>query len=142
MQISQHYLPYTKRTLLIITNNELAKLLEMHEREITEISTLQMPVDDTDVPRSGSPNAPPADIDELKRHRRVELYKKLSIEIQKHLKKGFEQVILCAPEANKNELSEAMHADVTAAVVETVPKNLASLPLDAVVRILQETRMT
>lgn len=142
MQISQHYLPYLKKTVLVVTNNELAKLFSLLNREIIELKILEMPEDETEIKPSGTPNAGPIDIDSLKRHKRLELYKKVDLNLQKLLKKGFEQVILCAPETNKNELAEAMHSDVTMNVVEVVPKNLASLPLDAVVRILQETRTT
>ena len=141
MQISQHYLPYSKKTVLVITNNELAKLFSLFDREILEITVLEMPEDEIEIKPSGTPNAGPIDFDALKRHKRLELYKKINKNLQKYLKKDFEQIVLCAPEANKNELAEAMHSDVTANVVEVVPKNLASLPLDAVIRILQETRL-
>lgn len=139
MQISEHYVNYPKRTLIVLTNNELAKLLLVNDREVDEIALLKV---DTEIPEersSGTANSAPPDIDEIKRHSRMELYKQLSDKLMKS-RKDVEEIILCAPEANKNELLDAMHTDIQQLVKEVVPKNLASLPLDQVVRILQESR--
>lgn len=141
MEISQHYLAYPKKTLIVVTNNEMAKIHRAFDREIEEIEVLQMEREGGDDRPSGTPNSGPPDIDEQKRHTRKELYSELSDRLMSLLKGGDETVILCAPEANKNDVVESMHTDVMNAVEEVVPKNLASLPLDAVVRILQETRV-
>lgn len=140
MQISNHYLPYDKKTLIILSNNELIKLFSAFDREINDIDVLEMT---TEIPKeraTGTPNSGPPDVDEIKRHSRLELYANLSKRLQNLLCDGFEEVVLCAPEAHKNEIVDAMHTDVKSCIKEVVPKNLASLPLDQVVRILQETR--
>lgn len=140
MIISEHYLGYPKKTLIVVSNNELAKIYSASEREVEELRVIEMETEKPEVRASGVPNSAPPDLDEIKDHIRGELYSDLSDELQSYLKKGYEEIILCAPEALKNEIVEAMHTDVMEAVTETVPKNLASLPLDQTIRILQETR--
>lgn len=140
MIISQHYLGYPKKTLIVVTNNEMAKIFSAYEREVEELKILEVEIEKPEARASGTPNSAPPDIDEIKKRNRLDLYSQLSDELQTLIKTGHEQIILCAPEASKNELAEAMHTDVTAVVNEVVPKNLASLPLDQIIRILQETR--
>ncbi len=140
MIISQHYLGYPKKTLIVVTNNELAKIYSAFEREVEELEVLEIENKKPEARASGVPNSAPPDLDEQKKHVREELYHELSETLLSHLKKGYEEIVLCAPEALKNEIVEAMHTDVMKAVSETVPKNLASLPLDQVIRILQESR--
>ena len=141
MQISEHYLGYPKKTLIVVTNNELAKIFSALEREVEELDLLEVTTEKPEFRADGTPNSAPPDIDEMKRHSRMELYANLSKRLQKLLKKGNKEIILCVPEASKNELAEAMHTDVMKAVKEVVPKNLASLQLDQIIRILQEARV-
>lgn len=140
MQISQHYLGYPKKTLIVVTNNELAKLFSAHEREVEELEVMELSVEKPEHRAEGGANSAPPDIDEMKRHTRGELYSQLSSKLMELLKGDHEEIVLCAPEALKNEIHDAMHTDVKAAISELVPKNLASLPLDQIIRILQETK--
>lgn len=140
MIISEHYLGYPEKTLIVVSNNELAKIYSAFEREVEELRVIEMKTETPGERASGVANAAPPDLDEMKQHVRGELYSELSDTLQSYLKKGYKEIILCAPEALKNEIVESMHTDVMNAVVETVPKNLASLPLDQIIRILQETR--
>ncbi len=140
MQISNHYLGYPKRTLVVVTNNELAKIYRAFEKEIEEIHVLEGEQIDIDQRGSGTANDGPPHTDEIRKHIRNDLYKALSDKLMEYLQGDDEEIILCAPEAHKNACVDGMHTDVMKAVKEVVPKNLASLPLDAVVRILQETR--
>lgn len=141
MQISEHYLGYPERTLIVVTNNELAKIYGADEREVEEIDVLDVPTAKPEHRAEGAPNAGPPDLDEMKKHSRLELYKDLSDRLMQWMKKDdYKKIVLCAPEAHKNEITEAMHADVMKAVEEVVPKNLASLELDQIIRILQEKK--
>ena len=90
--------------------------------------------------QSGTSNDGPRDLDEDKKNVRGAMYKNLSKYLLKQLQVGPADLVLCAPEALKNEVFEEMHTDVQKAAVEVVPKNLASLELDQIVRILQEVR--
>lgn len=140
MQISNHYLGYPKRTLIVVTNNELAKIYRAFEKEIEEIEVIEGEEAASDGRGSGTANDGPPRTDEVRKHIRSDIYKALSNKLMEYIQGDDEEIILCAPEAHKNACVAEMHTDVMKAVKEVVPKNLASLPLDAVVRILQETR--
>ena len=140
MHISEHYADYPEKTIIVVSNNEVAKLLSAQGRELDELLVLEVNTEHPEARASGVPNSAPPDVDAMKAHARKELYAELSETLLGLLKKGYEKIILCSPEANKNEIVEAMHTDVANHVLDVVPKNLASLPLDQVLRILQETR--
>jgi len=140
MKISEHYVGYPQKTLIVVTNNESAKIFGADDREVEELEILEVTTHKPEERASGVPNAAPPDIDEMKRHSRVELYSDLDERLQSWLKKDYKEMVLCVPEALKNEITEALHADVQKRITELVPKNLASLPLDQIIRILQETK--
>lgn len=140
MQISQHYAPYNKKTLVIVTNNELAKIFTVLDREIELTHEIKAQEIDREGGASGTTNDGPKDFDEEKRLTRVLMYKDLSAYLLKAIQKDQLELLICAPEAYKNEIFETMHKDIQKLAKEVVPKNLASLPLDQIVRILQEVR--
>ncbi|MFH1711846.1 MAG: hypothetical protein ABH846_01255 [Patescibacteria group bacterium] len=140
MKISEHYVGYPKKTLIVVTNNELAKIFGANEKEVEELEILNVTTQRPEERASGTPNSGPPDIDEMKRHSRVELYSNLNARLQNLLKQDYKVIVLCVPEALKNEITEALHTDVKNSISELVPKNLASLPLDQIIRILQETK--
>ncbi len=140
MEISQHYSSYPKPTLIVITNNELARVCKASDRTIDEIARIEVPLEKPNQRATGSTNSAPPDLDAMKEHNQMELYKSLSELLLKELKNDIDQILFCAPEIHKNTLLNAMHTDVQKAVKEVVPKNLASLPLDQIVRILNEHR--
>lgn len=139
MHVSEHYPAFSKKTLLVLTNNELAKIFVCLDREIDEgmlITTPELePLERVTSPTTaGTP-----DLDAAKQHRREELYAELSEELQQRLKTdGIEEIMLCTPEANKNEVLAAMHPDVAKRIKTVVPKNLASMDIVHVLRILFE----
>jgi len=138
MQISNHYAPYKTKTYIAVTNNEICKIFIIEEREVDLKKELHAQEIDREGEQSGTRNDGPRNFDEEKRITRVAMYKDLSAYLMKKLKGA--DLILCAPEAFKNEIFETMHTDIQKAAKEIVPKNLASLPLDQIVRILQEIR--
>lgn len=140
MQISQHYPAYEQKTFIVVTNNELARIYIANDREIEEVKEFKAKEIDREGVQSGTSNDGPRDFDEDKQNVRHAMYGSLSKYLMKELKKEPADLVLCAPEALKNEVFEKMHTDVQKAAVEVVPKNLASLPLDQIVRILQEVR--
>ncbi|MBT3230716.1 hypothetical protein HN358_02955 [Candidatus Uhrbacteria bacterium] len=140
MQISQHYPPYEQKTYVVVTNNELARVYVAKEREIEEVKGFKAKEVDKEGTNSGTSHDGPRDFDEDKRNVRQAMYKSLSKYLLKELKAEDADLVLCAPEALKNEVFESMHTDVQKAAEEVVPKNLASLELDQIVRILQEVR--
>lgn len=139
MHLSEHYPAFPKKTLLVLTNNELAKLYACHERDVEELAVISTPEIEP-VERVSSPNlAGIPDLDAAKQHRRQELYTELSEQLHSlMLKQDYREIILCVPEANKNELVAVLNADVAKRIKSLVPKNLASMELGQVLRILFE----
>lgn len=139
MQISEHYPAFSKRTLLVLTNNEIAKLYAGEGREVEEyevIDTAEPKLSPQDGRKDGIAMV---DADAVKHQRLVTLYGLLNARLLELLGKNFDEAILCAPEANKNELVSALHPDVEKRLKSVVPKNLASMELAHVIRILFET---
>ncbi|RMD50445.1 hypothetical protein D6827_04010 [Candidatus Parcubacteria bacterium] len=120
MEISRHYSAYPEKTILVAANNELAKIFLLNNREATEQATIFFD-------QNNSEN------DSL-------FYKPLANSLANLLKKDFKKIILCAPEVKIKKIHSAMPLIVQDAIDETVPKNLASLPIEAIIRILQEKK--
>lgn len=139
MQISEHYPAFTKQTLLVLTNNELAKLYAGEGREIHELETITTNEPKASLRDSRKDGIGMVDPDAAKHQRLVELYGLLNTRLRELTCEGSIDIILCAPEANKNELVSALHPDVEKRVKSVVPKNLASMELSHVIRILFET---
>lgn len=134
MILSDHYGAFPEKTLLVLTNNELAKLFTLVDREIEPLSIIATdePAPDTDVASSG-------DLDHAKQVRRNELYRLLSLELKRVVaEEAIIDIILCVPEANKNELLATLSPDLEKRIKTLVPKNLASMELTQVIRILFE----
>ena len=49
---------------------------------------------------------------------------------------GYASAVICVPEANKNTFASAMHPDILKRIEDVVPKNLCSMDINNVVRIL------
>ena len=135
MHISDHYTPFSKKTLIVVTNNEKARLFKAEDREVEEIELISSAetaetdrVSETDV-----------DFDQMKINRLKELYHALSkrlLEMVDH--EGYKTIIACVPEVNKSHFASDMHTDVLKHISETIPKNLASMDINNIVRILVE----
>lgn len=127
MEISEHYAPFAKKTLIVVTNNDMARLFHVEGRTMDALSALgREPTEEL---------MEPFTLEE-----RQELYQKLNKTLQKHLAGGYEDIVLCAPEVRREELVEELHPDVMTAVGEVIPKNLAALEESQIMRILQEGR--
>ena len=127
MEISEHYAPFEKKTLIVVTNNDMARLFHVEGRTMDPLSALG---------RNPSEELmEPFTIEE-----RQALYKKLNKRLQKHLAAGYEDIVLCAPEVRREQLVDELHPTVLVAVGEVIPKNLAALDEAQIMRILQEGR--
>lgn len=135
MRISDHYAPFKEKTLIVVTNNERARLLKAEDREVEEIETIDTP----ETVISDRPHEIDVDFDQMKIHRLKELYHGLSdrlLELIQH--DGYKKIIACVPEVNKQHFANDMHTDVQKHIDEVIPKNLASMDLNNIVRILVE----
>lgn len=135
MQLSDHYPSFPEKTLLVLTNNELARLFILLERDVAELSVIATP----EYAPAATP-ASPGDLDRVKLHRREELYTALAKEMRRQVEhEDIVDIILCAPEANKNDITAALTPDILKRIKTVVPKNLASMELVQVLRILFES---
>ena len=139
MQISDHYRQFEKKTVIAVTNNERARLLSAEGREIDEIEIIDTP-EIAPVERSMSKHGQgEADFDAMKEHRLQELYRALGDRLREMLDhEGFAEVIVCVPEVNKNTFTDHLPADMQKRIAEVIPKNLASMDIPHIVRILLE----
>lgn len=138
MQLSSHYRPFTHKTVIAITNNEFARLLSCTHDMVEELEKLTTPATATGKTHGANANTE-QDFDDMKDHRLVELYHALSDKLRELLDHGgFEEAIVCVPEINKNLFTEAMHPDILKRLKQVVPKNLASMDLPNIMRILLE----
>jgi len=135
MHISDHYSPFEKKTLIVVTNNERGRLFKAEGREVEEIETVDSPeTAETDRVEEMYTN-----LDKIKAHRMKELYHALSkrlLEMVDH--EGYKTIIACVPEVNKSHFASDMHTDVLKHISETIPKNLANMDIANIVRILVE----
>ena len=139
MRISDHYRPFEHKTVIAVTNNEKARLLKAEGREVEEIEVINTP-ETAPIERSMSKHgAGEADFDAMKLHRLKELYAALSDRLRDMLAhEGFAEAIVCVPEVNKNTFAEYVPSDMQKKIAEVVPKNLASMDIPHIVRILLE----
>lgn len=139
MQISDHYRAFEKKTVIAVTNNEKARLLSAEGREIDEVEVIETP-DNAPVERAMSKHGQgEADFDAMKLHRLKELYSALADRLRQMLDhEGYAAAIVCVPEVNKNTFSDHLPGDMQTKISEVIPKNLASMDIPHIVRILLE----
>jgi hypothetical protein len=135
MRISDHYSPFEEKTLILVTNNERARLFRADDREVEEVETIET----ADYGVTDRVREIDVDFDQMKINRLKELYHALSkrvLEMVDH--DGYKTIIACVPEVNKQHFVNDMHTDVQKHIKELVPKNLCSMDLGNIVRILVE----
>lgn len=139
MQISDHYRPFEKKVVIAVTNNERARLLRAEGRDVEEIEVLETP-EIAPTERSLSKHGQgEADFDAMKEHRLKELYSLLSDRLRQMLDhEDYVEAIVCVPEVNKNAFVEHLAPDMQKKISEVIPKNLASMDIPHIVRILLE----
>ena len=127
MEISEHYAPFEKKTLIVVTNNDLARLFRVEGRTMEQIDSLGRDPEE----EMSEPFTP---------EEREKMYQSLDASLQALLKDGYEDIILCAPEVRRESLVEQLSEAVLQVAGEVIPKNLAALDEAQIMRILQEGR--
>lgn len=139
MQISDHYRPFAEKTLIVVTNNEQARLLSAIDREVEEIEVIETPDMEKRERITGQYASTQPDFDAMKQNRLIELYHKLHKRLEALLHDDqFTKAIICVPEVNKNLFNEHLPPDGAHKISEVIPKNLASMEIGHIVRILLE----
>lgn len=121
MEFADHYPDYPVPTLVILTNHNTARLLRVEGRTLNELSPITLSEGTYDSATH-----------------RTELYQALNQAIEAQIAGGTQRVLLCAPEAFKDEILASLSASVRSHINDIVPKNLVSLEIDQVIRILSE----
>ncbi|MFA6018394.1 MAG: hypothetical protein WCT28_00580 [Patescibacteria group bacterium] len=128
MEFSEHYSPFTEKTLIVLTNTERARILSAFNRNVEEIDDIRVTVPEQN------------DFDALKASQLSALGKKVSKRIELALKKeGFTVVTVCVPEVNREQLIAAMDHSIVSRCASIIPKNLCAMDLPVVMRILLES---
>lgn len=125
--------------VIAVTNNERARLLCAEGREVDEVEVIETP-ELAAVERSMSKHGQgEADFDAMKLNRLKELYSALGERLRMMLEhEGYAEAIVCVPEVNKNHFADHMPNDMVKKITEVIPKNLASMDIPHIVRILLE----
>lgn len=132
VQISDHYLPYLEGTLIVVASGEHVRILEAKGRDVVELDKLD--ASSWQGEREKQLYAASHE-DEQERQYRLHLYSALRAYLEK---KHPSAIVMCAPEVYQNEVKDALSNEQRDLITQFIPKNLASLPIDAIVRILQE----
>jgi protein required for attachment to host cells len=139
MQIPQTLHPFPKPTLVVVTDNVRAKLYLATDRSVNlvhTISTKLEPMEQERVAiRTGSGDMRSGEQHEHNEEwAREQLYGELSTDLMHRLQNGaFEDLALCAPEENMNELKESLHMDLLKRASVFVEKHLTGEdPIDIV----------
>lgn len=127
MEFSEHYPPFTEKTVIILTNTEKARVLTVNGRDVTEHDELVITVSDA------------ADFEAQKAAQITALAKKVSKTLATFLSSTCTAAILCVPEVNREQLLAAMDPAIVTQITTIIPKNLSAMKLDVVMRILLES---
>lgn len=127
MEFSAHYPAFVKRTVIVLTNTERARILAINARDVEELESITIAV--RELP----------DFDAHKAAQLIALGNAISKKLVTLLSAGgFEDAILCVPEVNREQLLSAINPDVLARCSSIVPKNLCAMEIGTVMRILLE----
>lgn len=127
MELAAHFAAYPENSLIVVTNNEKARFITANGRDIQETDMLG-----ADIEVEGRDESEQLDD-------RSALYGALQKKLSSVAPK-FDHIFLCAPEALKDALLESVPKEACDKVSAVIPKNLAALDLESVMRILDESR--
>ncbi len=117
MQLSAHYTPYKEPVVLTIVGNTCARFIYAKDRTIEEVKKLDWSETEGD---------------------RSQFFVDIAKTLKDILKKTPAQIDLCAIEIEKGPLSESIEQTTGQKISRVIAKNLSSLPLEAILRILHE----
>lgn len=131
MHISDHYRGFCEKTFIVVTNNERARFFCADDHSFEEIDVITLPPEDV----SGEVMKD----DRAKIERLKTLYIQTSDRIAHALEhEGYLCVLVCVPEVNKLIFQESLPNPVAKKISKIIPKNLASMDIPQIVRILIE----
>jgi|GEM_PF-1164242 len=150
MQIPSQLHPFTKRTLIVVTNALKAKLFLANDQNVEKIavvdvtSDLEQETGEREAIKAGGAGSPifrsNDEYGTKKEHiTKDHFYHALNEDLLHRLQKNeFEALIFTVPEELENELKEYLHGQLLKKTKKFVPKNLMNGGLLGVVAVVQE----
>ena len=146
MQISQDFLPYKHKTLILVCDSSHAKFYQAYERNfelIEEIKNDRIKLDDTErysTQTGGGILSKVVDEDFKERETKM-FYKKLADKLfdSFHDEKN-SKLILIIPDGDKHVLTNELHEDVKQSLVHAIGKQATKIPEDQLVKMIDEER--
>ena len=147
MHISENFLPYESKTIILVCDRLHAKVYQAHDREfnfVEEITDDRLPIGEAErYTASGGGHQFTENDEGLKEREAHVFYAELAKKLFEHKHKaGFEKLILVVPHEDKNVLIEALHDDVKRVLDRTIPKQLTKVGEDQVIEAIDAERRT
>ncbi len=144
MHIPVQLHPFPSATLIIVTNNEQAKMYRAADREIELIRHISTKADKLEKDRNavkrgdGSMGSAEQE-DDRKEWSREHLYESLNKDLMRRWQnKEFETLVFTVPHEHLEELKESLHIDLLKRTQVFVPKNLMGEELIDLIGHVQE----
>jgi len=144
MQIPSELRPYKKPTLIVVTNTMKAKLFLAKDREVEEISNIDVTKDLEDESsgreKLSDSGAGRDESSDKKDHiTKDHFYHALNEDLMHRLQNNeFEAVAFTVPEELENELKEYLNVQLLKKAIAFVPKNLMNDDLLDIITVIQE----
>jgi len=146
MQISQDFLPYEHKTLILVCDSSHAKLYQAYERNfelMEEIKNDRIKLDDTEryTTQTGGGILSSIEDEDFKERETKMFYKKLSgVLFDRFHDEENSKLILVIPEGDKNVLIDLLHEKVKKSLLCAIGKQSTKIQDDQLVKMIDEER--
>lgn len=144
MQIPSQLRPFTKTTLIVVTNTLKAKLFLANDREAEEVSIIDVSADleleSSDREKLRDSGSGKDESSDKKDHiTKDHFYHALNEDLMRRLQNNeFEALAFTVPEELENELKECLNVQLLKKATVFVPKNLMNDELLDIITVIQE----
>lgn len=138
MQLSENYRAFEKVTMIVVINSQKARFIKAEGRDLNEVNELERGERKNEGRPGLGPNAGPLDEDAQEKEDVKRFFKEVGEYLQSKLSADIEELIIAVPDFHMNLVENCLHPDTKAKVKEMVNKNLASLEVSAIAKIILE----
>ena len=146
MQISQDFLPYEHKTLILVCDSSHAKFYQAYERNfelMEEIKNDRIKLDDFEryTTQTGGGILSKIEDEDFKERETKMFYKKLAqILFDRFHDEKNSKLILVVPEGDKNVLVDSLHEEIKKSLVLVIGKQSTKIPDDQLIMSIDEER--
>ncbi|MBI4714109.1 host attachment protein [Candidatus Uhrbacteria bacterium] len=145
MQISQDFLPYEHKTLILVCDNAHAKLYQAFGREfnfVEEIKNDRIKLDDIEryATQTGGGILSKIEDEDFKEREAKTFYKKLAQMLSDRKDAEEWKLILVVPQEDKNVILDLLQNDVKQSLVHVIEKQPPKLPDDQLIKFIDNER--